>query len=220
MSTDRTAPAITAIVKEVLRKYGDSLKSKLVMQTYDGATVMSGHIAGVQVPVREEYPFAFFFHCAAHRLNLVLCQSASSISSVNVFFANVSAFSTFTSLSSKRQEIFRFHDIAIPHPSKTRWYYRPRTVIVIVNKYEILTDVLEEIVNNSQHWDDSTLARARGLLQYLYSFLFYFLVLIFGKILGQLSVLYDVLQSRSTDFSYGVGMITDFAEFLANMRNT
>ena len=101
MSTDRTAPAMTAIVKEVLWKYGDFLKSKLIMQTYDGATVMSGHIAGVQALVREEYPFAFFFCCAAHRLNLVLCQSASSISSVKVFFANVSAFSTFTSLSSK-----------------------------------------------------------------------------------------------------------------------
>ena len=49
------------------------------MQTYDGASVMSGYISGVQTLVREDYPFAYFFHCAAHHLNLVLCQSASSI---------------------------------------------------------------------------------------------------------------------------------------------
>jgi hypothetical protein len=36
------------------------------MQTYDGAAVMSGHINGVQVQVRQEYPFAHFVHCAAH----------------------------------------------------------------------------------------------------------------------------------------------------------
>ena len=181
VTSDRTAPTITVIVKKVLHKYGDSLKNKLLMQTYDGATVMSGHVAGVQALVREEYPFAFFFHCAAHRLNLVSCQSAASISSVKVFFANVSAFSTFTSLRSKRKEVFRSHNIEIPCPGETRWYYRSRTVRVIADKSEILIDVLEGIVNNSQHWDDATLTQASGLLQYLNSFLFCFLVFVFWQ---------------------------------------
>ena len=166
------------------------------MQTYDGATVMSGHIAGVQALVRQEYPFAFFFHCAAHRLNLVLCQSASSVSSFEVFFENVSAFSTFTSVSSKRKELFRSHDIEIPRPSETRWYYRSRTICVISGKYEALADVLKGIVQNSQRWDDATLTQASGLLQYLNSFLFCFLVTFFNKILGQSSILYDVLQTE------------------------
>ncbi|CAB4033196.1 Hypothetical predicted protein, partial [Paramuricea clavata] len=42
-----TAPAISEVVKNVLSKYGDSLKYKLTMQTYDGAPVMSGHINGL-----------------------------------------------------------------------------------------------------------------------------------------------------------------------------
>ena len=218
VSTDRTAPAITLIVNKILSKYGESLKEKLIMQTYDGATVMSGHIAGVQALVRQEYPFAFFFHCAAHRLNLVLCQSASSISSVKVFFANVGAFSTFTSVSSKRKELYRSHDIEIPRPSETRWYYRSRTICVISGKYEALVDVLEGIVQNSQRWDDATLTQASGLLQYLNSFLLCFLVTLFNKILGQSSILYDVLQNRTTDFSYGVGKIENFAAFLNHER--
>ena len=48
---------------------------------------MSGHISGVQRLLLKNYPFAYFFHCAAHRLILVLCQSASSIPAVKVFFA-------------------------------------------------------------------------------------------------------------------------------------
>ena len=55
------------------------------MQTYDGASVMSGKIGGLQTLVRQEYSFAFFFHCAAHRLNLVLCQSASTLPCVKAF---------------------------------------------------------------------------------------------------------------------------------------
>ena len=105
-----------------------------------------------------------------------------------------------------------------PDTFVTGVYYRSRTVRVIAYKHEILIDVLEGIVNNSQHLDDATLTQASGLLQYLNSFLFCLLVFVFGKILSQSSVLYDVLQNRSTDFSYGVGMITNFAEFLSDMR--
>ena len=70
------------------------------MQTYDSASVSSGHINGVQALISQEYPFVHFVHCAAHRLNLVLCQSASS---VEIFFRNVGAFSTFTSNTPKRK---------------------------------------------------------------------------------------------------------------------
>ena len=94
VSMNRNAAAISQVVKDKLGQYSQ-IKDKLIMQTYDGASVMSGHINGVQALVRQEYPFAHFVHCAAHRLNLVLCQSASSISSVKIFFINVGAFSTF-----------------------------------------------------------------------------------------------------------------------------
>ena len=71
VSSDRSAPAISSVVKQILRIYGDTLKDKLIMQTYDGASVMSGHISGVQRLLREEYPFAYFFHCATRQLHLV-----------------------------------------------------------------------------------------------------------------------------------------------------
>ena len=78
----------------------------MIVQTYDGASVMAGHISGVQAKVREHFPQAFFFHCAAYKVKLVLCQSASRLSAVKVFFANVSAFSTFTSVSSIKKRSF------------------------------------------------------------------------------------------------------------------
>ena len=177
------------------------------MQTYDGASVMSGHIAGVQALVRENYPLAHFFHCAAQKSSLVF------------FLANVSAFSNYTSLSSRRKELFVSNGIDIPRPGDTRWYYRGRTISVIFHKYQALLDILEDLVENTSGWDDSTLSQASSLLQYLNSFLFYFLTGIFNKILDQSTILYKVLQNRKIDFSYGVSKMKDFGTFLSDLRS-
>ena len=48
VSSDRSPPAISIVVKQPLKKYGDKLKDKLIMQTYDGASVISGSISGFQ----------------------------------------------------------------------------------------------------------------------------------------------------------------------------
>ena len=47
VSSDRTAPATSAIIKDILTHFGDSIHHKLIIQTYDGASVMSGDISGV-----------------------------------------------------------------------------------------------------------------------------------------------------------------------------
>ena len=84
VSADRTAASISSVCENILEPYSD-INNKLIMQTYDGASVMSGHLNGVRALIRQEYPFAYFVHCAAHRLNLVLCQAVSSISPVKIF---------------------------------------------------------------------------------------------------------------------------------------
>ena len=114
--------------------YGDSILNKLIMQTYDGAFVMSGHISGVQTLVREDYPFAYFFHSAAHHLKLVLCQSASSIPLARVFFANLAAFSTVASNSPRRKDLLYTNRIDIPKPGEAMWYYLSCTISVLYHK--------------------------------------------------------------------------------------
>ena len=48
MSSDGSPPAISSVVRQTLRKYGDTLKDKFIMQTYDGESVMSSSISGLQ----------------------------------------------------------------------------------------------------------------------------------------------------------------------------
>lgn len=46
--------------------------NKLIAQCYDGASVMTGHVGGVQKVVIIRYPMPLFFHCTNHVLNLVI----------------------------------------------------------------------------------------------------------------------------------------------------
>jgi len=79
--------------------------------------------------------------------------------------------------------------------------------------------VLESIVDNPQSWDDGSLTQASGLLQYLNSFLFCFLLFVFNKIFEQSSILFTVLQDRRIEFSYGASKIINFSRYLIDMCN-
>jgi hypothetical protein len=51
----------------------------IVAQSYDGASVMSGHLNGVQAKVQKQYPAAIYIHCMIHRLNLVVLDLCKAI---------------------------------------------------------------------------------------------------------------------------------------------
>ena len=55
------ATAASKVVKDNLGKYSD-IKEKLVLQAYDSASVMSGHIDGVRALVRQDDIFATLFN--------------------------------------------------------------------------------------------------------------------------------------------------------------
>ena len=97
VSRDCTALGMGEVVKATLSKFGASVKSKLIMQTYDGAAVTSGQLSGLQTRIRQDYRFAFFY-CAAHRFNLVLCQSAQIIKQIKWFFLKSTLFVHFPHL--------------------------------------------------------------------------------------------------------------------------
>ena len=77
-------------------------KEKLVCQSYDGATLMSGKRAGVQALVLEVCLMALYIHCLAHKLNLALQHSVSRITDCKIFFSTVTGFHTFFNRSYKR----------------------------------------------------------------------------------------------------------------------
>ncbi len=84
--------------------------------------------------------------------------------------------------------------------------------------YEKLLEIFEGIIDQPDGWDDESLDKISGLLHYLNSFLFCFLVCVFYKILEQSSILYSILQDRQTDFNYDVTRIERFKTFVSSLR--
>jgi len=76
VSEDRTAGGLFNTLNSVLLEFDMGKKS--IGQCYDGASVMAGHVNGLQVLVKEVAPNALFTHCLAHRLNLVLQHGCSA----------------------------------------------------------------------------------------------------------------------------------------------
>lgn len=83
--TDLDGKSLFSHIKSILFKSKIDINN-CIAQTYDGASVMRGHINGVQALFRKEVPWALYTHCANHRLNLVLVDITKNIEEVDVFF--------------------------------------------------------------------------------------------------------------------------------------
>jgi hypothetical protein len=59
VSTDRTAATLTGVIKGILDQYTGITNNKLIMQTYDGASVMSAHTAEPSKAFRVTWPLLF-----------------------------------------------------------------------------------------------------------------------------------------------------------------
>lgn len=56
------------------------------MTGYDGAAVMSRRYSGVTARIKAEAKHAFYIHCNAHCLNLVIVDSVKAVPEVDCLF--------------------------------------------------------------------------------------------------------------------------------------
>lgn len=73
------AAGLTKIIIDCLEKHVLDYRNNLVGQGYDGASVMSGKHSGVSAWIKNSARFAFYVHCNAHCLNLVLVDAVKSV---------------------------------------------------------------------------------------------------------------------------------------------
>lgn len=147
ISLDKRASAIADLIIKFLDKFecGD----KLIAQTYDGASTMSGHLTGVQARIKELYPEALFVHCYAHVLNLVLSQRVNEIPECKIFFSTLNGIAAFFSRSPKRSTFLdEFLKRRLPHVCPTRWNYSSRIVNTIFHNRNQLCDVFNAMLEH------------------------------------------------------------------------
>ncbi|XP_071712866.1 uncharacterized protein [Rutidosis leptorrhynchoides] len=92
----------TCLWKQLLNYEFDT--SKIRGQGYDGASNMRGEWNGLQALVRKDYPFAYYVHCFAHRLQLALVAASREVIPVHQFFSNLTFITNVICASSKRHD--------------------------------------------------------------------------------------------------------------------
>lgn len=75
MRCSNTSESLFNLITSALDPY--NFRTKLIAYCYEnGASVMAGHVNGLQKKIKNEVPNALVTHCCAHRLNLVIQQGS------------------------------------------------------------------------------------------------------------------------------------------------
>jgi hypothetical protein len=168
---------------------------------------MRGEFNGLQKQIRDENPYAFYVHCFAYQLQLVIVFVASCCSSFDDFFNYVGLIVTGTSASCKRKDKLQaqYHETIIAklesseiirgrgrnqmtnlhRPEDIRWGSRYITLLRIESMWDSVIKVLAMI-----HEDEHNLSRASGLVHKMESFSFVLNMKLF-RITNELSLLFQ-----------------------------
>ncbi|MGH0116152.1 UNVERIFIED_CONTAM: hypothetical protein FKN15_074793 [Acipenser sinensis] len=123
-----------------------------VVQTYDGASVMSGASGGVQAKFQKYHPEAIYVDCYAHELNLVLCHTCKAIKEATEFFSTLENVFTFFSGSLINHKIFcdvqaqlGLKQSELVQLSDTRWSCQVRSVNAMITNFSAVIQCLSNI---------------------------------------------------------------------------
>ena len=218
VSTNRCFDGLFNHAQSVIFKF--NLKTKLVAQTYDGASVMSGDLHGLQAKVLETCPHALHMHCYAHILNLVLSQSLNNIPECKVFFASLNGITTFTSHSSRRMYTLTEHLLRkIPSLALPEWSFSS-CLVNMINEHRVLIIEYFEDIEKQDAWSANDKMAAIGYRKFLRKFETVFLLKLFSTVFAFSDILYNVLQTKSLDVIFCATKINEFQEYLHRERDT
>ena len=218
-----TAQGLTKHIFDILEKF--QLDPQwMVAQCYDGSSVMSGHLLGVQSRVKEVVPHAHYVHCYAHTLNLVLVDSVKILSSATEFFLLLQTLYSLVS-TTKIHSIFVSMQKEL-HPDKqpyqlqklcnTRWACRYAAVNAICRAYDAILATLELVGDGS---DPEKAIEAKGLYHHVAKFSFILSLVTFDKVLTCTKGLSDQLQNSNLDLSQAADLVVATKSTLQEFRS-
>ena len=151
-----TAQELYTTIVEALKSEGVSF-DKLVAQTYDGASNMSGCYNGLQAIMKDAIgSHVVYTHCYAHTLNLVLSDSAGAAINVISLFSNLEKTYTLFSQSEKIHSMFesiqkdqQLKVLALKRINTVRWHSREFSLKVFLSRYDCVMKVLGEVAAES-----------------------------------------------------------------------
>nr|XP_043620645.1 zinc finger MYM-type protein 1-like [Erigeron canadensis] len=207
-------------------------------QGYDGASNMRGEFNGLKAKILEENNSAYYVHCFAHQLQLVVVAVASNHLGVVNFFDKLSTLMNVVLASCKRTNILREkekervandircgllttgsglnQELSLTRPGDTRWNSHYRTLLRLEVLFPSVLSVLDYV--KKEGTNGSTQNKAIGLKRYLNSFDCVFLLHLMSHILRITDVLSRALQRKDQDILEAVSMVNSTKRKLQEYR--
>ncbi|XP_066351353.1 uncharacterized protein [Miscanthus floridulus] len=223
---DTTSLSLKEAIKGLLDSNGLSM-TQIRGQGYDGASNMKGDIKGLKTLIMKESPSAYYIHCFAHQLQLVLVAIAKGNTNCKTFFDQVSTFLNIVGVSCKRHGMLRNarlenvkkslqcgelesgsglnQEMGLPRPGDTRWGSHYKTICSIITMYSSIHDVLIELGADIAYKDDWT--KIHFVLGAFETFEFVFFVHLMYVILGYTNELSECLQRRDQDILNAISLV-------------
>lgn len=175
---------------------------------------MSGRCNGVAARIKTEAKHAFYVHCNAHCLNLVIVDSVKAVLEVDCFFCIAAKIVCVYGYRSVQRDMYKDAPRELLRLSDTRGACRYHACKNLMDRLPAVLRVLHEIdVENS----GETSVEARGLLIQMDLMLIATLA-VFRKILGDAKCVSDMLQAPSLDLARAVELIHALQETLQDCR--
>lgn len=167
--------------------------SKLRGLGFDGCSTMAGKEGGVQKIIRDRYPKALYFHCASHRLNLVV-NDLNAIPEIQNTIATIKEVIQFFRESTLRRKLVS----NIPLLCETRWSAKYKSIRLFSEKFIEIKKTLENLSTDAE-FNKSTRTKAHQLSVCTSESSFIISLKIISKYSSILEPVTNVLQGISID---------------------
>ena len=213
--------ALGTTAQELFHTITEALKaknvdfSKLVAQSYDGASSMSGCYNGLQAKIKESFgEHIVYIHCYAHRLNLVLSDTASAAIDVISLFGNLEKLYCLFNRSVQIHALFE-HDqkdngvkvLSLKRINTVCWSSCEHSLHVFLSRIDSIGRVLTKVATNVT-LDSNQRDTANGLIDAFKKKEIIATALLFREIFSVTGPLSRYLQSVDIDIGKAV-IITD-----------
>jgi hypothetical protein len=236
MVADTTSSSLKEALDGMFARHGLSM-SRVRGQGYDGASNMRGEFHGLQRKILDENPYAFYIHCFAHQLQLVVVSVAQCCGSIYDFFNIISSIVNTVNVSCKRKDqlaqshhdrivnqlengqIFsgrgKNQETSLARAGDTRWGSHHKTLCRLFHMWDSVLEVLENIVDDGVGDKRST---ASGLLLQMEKFEFVFIMHLMIRLLGITNDLSQCLQRKDQNIVRAVALIGITLEKINDVR--
>ncbi|KAI7789318.1 putative homeobox-containing protein 1 [Triplophysa rosa] len=208
------AQTLTDTILAELNKAGLN-PSKILSQVYDGASLMSGKVGGVQMMLQEKLKKDIpYVHCLNHQLHLVVVHTMSSEGAVKDFF-NVC--NSLYKYCKKPTIAVHYKGERLKRLLEQRWTGHLATVLVILKNFKEITSLLTEIDSVRAHGPELRM-EAVGLLREMTASSFLFIANFVHEVLALLDPPNKLLQREDTDLWAGLSIVASAKHCVQKLR--